>query len=149
MPLSPSWQEICVRLVLTMMAAAIIGFNRGARGHAAGFRTTILVGLAASVAMILTNILLPVTGKTPESFAVMDRRRLHRRRRHFQEGRSGHRRHHGGNVVGCDGDWTLSGRGAACSWCCCDGTDRRHALDFEMGRFEHSARTSCHDGRPG
>jgi putative Mg2+ transporter-C (MgtC) family protein len=76
MPLSPSWQEICVRLVLTMMAGAIIGFNRGARGHAAGFRTTILVGLAASVAMILTNILLPVTGKTPESFAVMDPMRL-------------------------------------------------------------------------
>jgi hypothetical protein len=47
-------------------------FNRGARGHAAGFRTTILVGFAASVAMIQTNILLPMTGKTPASFAVMD-----------------------------------------------------------------------------
>jgi putative Mg2+ transporter-C (MgtC) family protein len=76
MPLSPSWQEICVRLALTMMAGAIIGFNRGARGHAAGFRTTILVGLAASVAMIQTNILLPLAGKTPESFAVMDLMRL-------------------------------------------------------------------------
>ena len=52
MPLSPSWQDICIRLALTMMAGAIIGFNRGARGQAAGFRTTILVGLAASVAMI-------------------------------------------------------------------------------------------------
>jgi hypothetical protein len=49
MPLHPSWQDICVRLVLTMIAGAIIGFNRGARGHAAGFRTTILVGLAASI----------------------------------------------------------------------------------------------------
>ena len=47
MSLSPNWQEICVRLALTMMAGAVIGFNRGARGHAAGFRTTILVGLAA------------------------------------------------------------------------------------------------------
>ncbi len=76
MPLSLDWQEICVRLALTMMAGAIIGFNRGAHGHAAGLRTTMLVGLAASVAMIQTNILLPVAGKTPESFAVMDLMRL-------------------------------------------------------------------------
>ena len=76
MPLTPSWTDIAVRLALTMLAGAIIGFNRGARGHAAGFRTTILVGLAASVAMIQTNILLPMTGKTPESFAVMDLMRL-------------------------------------------------------------------------
>ena len=52
MPLSPTWTDIALRLALTMLAGAIIGFNRGARGHAAGFRTTILVGLAASVAMI-------------------------------------------------------------------------------------------------
>jgi len=76
MPLTPDWTDIAVRLALTMLAGAIIGFNRGARGHAAGFRTTILVGLAASVAMIQTNILLPMTGKTPESFAVMDLMRL-------------------------------------------------------------------------
>jgi putative Mg2+ transporter-C (MgtC) family protein len=76
MPLSPGWQEICVRLALTMIAGAIIGFNRGARGHAAGFRTTILVGLAASVAMIQTNMLLSLAGKTPESFAVKDLMRL-------------------------------------------------------------------------
>lgn len=76
MPLEPSWPDIAIRLALTMLAGAIIGFNRGARGHAAGFRTTILVGLAASVAMIQTNILLPVSGRTPESFAVMDLMRL-------------------------------------------------------------------------
>ncbi len=76
MPLHPTWQEIALRLVLTMIAGAIIGFNRGSRGHAAGFRTTILVGLAASVAMIQANILLPLAGKTPESFAVMDLMRL-------------------------------------------------------------------------
>lgn len=76
MPLSPSWSEIGVRLALTMLAGGVIGFNRGARGHAAGFRTTILVCLAASVAMIQTNILLPVSGKTPASFAVMDLMRL-------------------------------------------------------------------------
>lgn len=76
MPLSPSWTDIAIRLALTMLAGAIIGLNRGARGHAAGFRTTMLVGLAASVAMIQMNILLPLSGKTPESFAVMDLMRL-------------------------------------------------------------------------
>jgi putative Mg2+ transporter-C (MgtC) family protein len=54
----------------------IIGLNRGARGHAAGFRTTFLVALAASVAMIQANILLPLGGKTPDSFSVMDLMRL-------------------------------------------------------------------------
>lgn len=76
MPLALGWTDIAVRLGLTMLAAAIIGINRGERGRAAGFRTTILVGLAASAAMIQTNVLLPMTGKTPESFAVMDLMRL-------------------------------------------------------------------------
>lgn len=76
MPLEPSWPDIAIRLALTMLAGGVIGFNRGARGHAAGFRTTILVGLAASVAMIQANLLLPLSGKTPESFAVMDLMRL-------------------------------------------------------------------------
>jgi putative Mg2+ transporter-C (MgtC) family protein len=40
MPLEPSRSEIA----LTMLAGAVIGFNRGAQGQAAGFRTTILVG---------------------------------------------------------------------------------------------------------
>jgi putative Mg2+ transporter-C (MgtC) family protein len=76
LPLEPAWHDIAIRLALTMLAAGIIGFDREARGHAAGFRTTILLGLAASVAMIQTNLLLPITGKTPQSFAVMDLMRL-------------------------------------------------------------------------
>jgi putative Mg2+ transporter-C (MgtC) family protein len=76
MPLVPTWTDIAIRLALTMLAGAVIGFNRGARGHAAGFRTTILVALAASLAMIQANILLSLGGKTPESFSVMDLMRL-------------------------------------------------------------------------
>ena len=68
MALSPSSEDIFVRLARAMIAVAVIGFNRGTCGHAAGFRTTILVGLAASVTMIQTNILLPLAGKTPKSF---------------------------------------------------------------------------------
>jgi putative Mg2+ transporter-C (MgtC) family protein len=76
MPLHPTWNDIALRLILTMIAGGIIGFNRGVRGEAAGLRTTILVGLAASVAMIQANILLPVGGKTADSFGVMDLMRL-------------------------------------------------------------------------
>ena len=76
MLLELTWTNIALRLALTMLAGSIIGFDRGARGRAAGFRTTILVALAASVAMILANLLLSVSGKTPESFSTMDVMRL-------------------------------------------------------------------------
>lgn len=76
MALYPTWPDIVLRIVLTMLAGVVIGFNREERGRAAGFRTTILVGLAASVAMIQANLLLPVSGKTPSSFAVLDLMRL-------------------------------------------------------------------------
>ncbi|MEE3504208.1 MgtC/SapB family protein [Acidiphilium acidophilum] len=76
MPLTVSFSAIAVRLLLTMAAGAMVGFNRGASGHAAGLRTTILVALAAAVAMIQANILLPVAGKAPDSFGVMDLMRL-------------------------------------------------------------------------
>jgi len=76
MPLHPSVSDIAVRLILTVLAGGLIGLNREARGHAAGFRTTILVTLAASVAMIQANILLPVGGKETDSFGTMDLMRL-------------------------------------------------------------------------
>lgn len=76
MPLHPTWTDIAIRLALTVLASAIIGFDRGARGHAAGLRTTILVGLAASLSMIQANLLLSLDGKDSGSFAVMDLMRL-------------------------------------------------------------------------
>jgi putative Mg2+ transporter-C (MgtC) family protein len=72
MPLHPTWEDIAIRLVLTVIAGAAIGLNREARGHAAGFRTTILVGLAAALSMIQANLLLSVVGKASGSFATMD-----------------------------------------------------------------------------
>ena len=76
MPLHPSWPDIALRLVLTLVAGAVVGINREAGGHSAGFRTTVLVGLAAALSMIQANILLGVGGKTPKLFAVMDLMRL-------------------------------------------------------------------------
>jgi putative Mg2+ transporter-C (MgtC) family protein len=75
-PLYPTWADIGLRLLLTVLAGALVGLNRGVRGHAAGLRTTMLVALAASVAMIQANLLLPVSGKNPGSFGVMDLMRM-------------------------------------------------------------------------
>lgn len=71
-----TWPEIALRLALTVLAAGLIGFNRDERGRPAGLRTTLLVGLAACVAMIQTNILTISTGKSRDSFVVMDIMRL-------------------------------------------------------------------------
>jgi putative Mg2+ transporter-C (MgtC) family protein len=72
MYLLPVWQDIAARLLLTVLAGSLIGLDREARGHAAGLRTTILVGLAAAIAMTQATILLGVSGKSPHSFARMD-----------------------------------------------------------------------------
>lgn len=71
-----SWSEIALRLACTILAGAIVGINRDEKGRAAGMRTNILVCLAASVSMILTNAMLGLSGKTSSSFAVMDLMRL-------------------------------------------------------------------------
>ncbi len=76
MPLYPSVTDIALRLFLTVVAGGLIGINREAGGHSAGFRTTVLAALAASLAMILANSILDVGGKTPGSFATMDPMRL-------------------------------------------------------------------------
>jgi len=72
----PSLTDVALRLVLTLAAGALIGFNRRQRGHAAGLRTTMLVSLAAAVAMVLANTLLATSGKTEHSFATTDVMRL-------------------------------------------------------------------------
>jgi hypothetical protein len=53
------WGDIAIRLALTLLAGAVIGFNRGERHQQAGLRTTMLVCLAGSVTTILVNVLFP------------------------------------------------------------------------------------------
>lgn len=72
MPLNLSWSEIALRLVLAFAAGALIGFNRTEHGRPAGLRTTILVCLAACVAMLQVNLLLPLAGRHPDSFVMND-----------------------------------------------------------------------------
>jgi putative Mg2+ transporter-C (MgtC) family protein len=70
------WGDLLLRLGVAFCAGAVIGANRGERGKPAGLRTTILVCLAASLAMVLANLLLVTAGKGSNSFAVMDVMRL-------------------------------------------------------------------------
>jgi putative Mg2+ transporter-C (MgtC) family protein len=76
MPIELHWPGIALRLALTVAAGALLGAERSKTGHPAGLRTTLLVSLAASVAMIQMNLLLPTNGKPPDSYAVMDMMRL-------------------------------------------------------------------------
>jgi putative Mg2+ transporter-C (MgtC) family protein len=76
MPVHITWEAIALRLALTVIAGALLGLDRSKHGHPAGLRTTLLVTLAASVAMIQMNLLMPTNGKPSDSFAVMDLMRL-------------------------------------------------------------------------
>jgi putative Mg2+ transporter-C (MgtC) family protein len=76
MTLDPTLPDLLLRLVLALAAAALIGRERGANGHAAGLRTTMLVALAAALATALADALLTTRGKTPSDFSTMDVMRL-------------------------------------------------------------------------
>jgi len=75
-PLHLNWEQIALRIALASVASFIIGLNRDEHGHPAGIRTTMLVCLAATFAMLQVNLLLPLAGKLPSSFIVMDLMRL-------------------------------------------------------------------------
>ncbi len=64
-----------LRLVITLAAGAIIGFNRGEHARPAGLRTTILVCLAASASMIQVNLLLSMSNQK-QSLVTLDLMRL-------------------------------------------------------------------------
>jgi len=76
MPTEVHWPAIALRLALTVIAGAALGMDRSRNGHPAGLRTTLLVTLAASIAMIQMNLLIPTNGRPPNSYAVMDLMRL-------------------------------------------------------------------------
>ncbi len=76
MPLELTWSDLAIRLLCTLIAGAAIGYNRGESGKAAGLRTTILVCVAAAVAMLQMNYLLTLTGRSSDSFVMNDLMRL-------------------------------------------------------------------------
>ncbi len=76
MPVQITWGELALRLALTVLVSLMIGYNRSEHGKAAGMRTTVLVCLAAAVAMMQVNLLLPLAGRGPTSFVMNDLMRL-------------------------------------------------------------------------
>jgi len=76
MPMSPSWPDIALRLVLAALAGMAVGYNREARSQAAGLRTTTLVCVSACLSMVLANLLLQAAGPDPRPFIRMDVMRL-------------------------------------------------------------------------
>lgn len=72
MPIAVAWWDVGLRVLLTILASAAVGFDRKHRGHPAGMGTMILVGLAACLAMIEANMLLATVGRAKDSFAEMD-----------------------------------------------------------------------------
>jgi putative Mg2+ transporter-C (MgtC) family protein len=76
MPLTLQPHDIALRISLTFLAGLLIGFDRGEHGRPAGMRTTLLVSLAACLAMLQANALLNIAGKSPSSFVVLDLMRL-------------------------------------------------------------------------
>jgi hypothetical protein len=67
MPIELGWQEIVLRLMVTVIAGALIGVDRGQHGRPVGLRTTLLVCLASAVSMIQANLLLSAGGRTADS----------------------------------------------------------------------------------
>jgi putative Mg2+ transporter-C (MgtC) family protein len=76
MPLHVTWADLAVRIACALIAGAILGYNRGEHGKSAGMRTTILVCLAAAVAMLQMNYLLLLSGRPSDSFIMNDLMRL-------------------------------------------------------------------------
>lgn len=76
MHLTISVGQIALRIALAAIASFFIGLNRDEQGHPAGMRTTMLVCLAATFAMLQVNLLLPMAGKPPTSFIQNDLMRL-------------------------------------------------------------------------
>lgn len=76
MPVTLTWEQIALRILLASAASFLIGYNRDERGKRLGIRTTMLVCLAATLAMLQANLLMNTTGKPSDSFVMLDLMRL-------------------------------------------------------------------------
>jgi putative Mg2+ transporter-C (MgtC) family protein len=76
LPITLGWQDLALRLALTFVTAAVIGIDRGEHRRPVGLRTTLLLSLAACIAMLQANLLMNSVGKTSDSFITIDPMRL-------------------------------------------------------------------------
>ncbi len=72
MLISLTWQQIALRITLALIASFLIGYDRDEHGKTSGIRTTMLVCMAATLAMLQANLLMNTTGKAASSFVVLD-----------------------------------------------------------------------------
>jgi putative Mg2+ transporter-C (MgtC) family protein len=75
MPIELTWPQVLLRLALSLAASAVVGLNRSEHGRAAGLRTTVLVCLAATGAMVQANLLLAMAHEK-QSLVALDLMRL-------------------------------------------------------------------------
>lgn len=71
-----TWADILIRLALGFSAGFLLGLDRGEHAHPAGLRTTILVAVAATAAMIQANWLVVHTTDIHVSILRLDMMRL-------------------------------------------------------------------------
>jgi hypothetical protein len=62
MPLTLQWTDIGLRLLVALVAAAPISWDRGGHGGRVGIRTMLIACLASRPAMIASNLLLGTPG---------------------------------------------------------------------------------------
>lgn len=71
MPEPELWPDFALRLGLALLAGALLGIDRTTRGRPAGLRTTMMVCVAAAIAMLLADVI-----SHPDSTPAGDRTRL-------------------------------------------------------------------------
>lgn len=76
MPIDLKWPEIALRLLCALVAGGLIGLKPTERGRAAGIRAAMLVCLAACIAMLQVNLLLPLSRRAANSFVMNDLMRV-------------------------------------------------------------------------
>ncbi|MGI4856582.1 MAG: MgtC/SapB family protein [Janthinobacterium lividum] len=76
MSLTLTWHDVVVRLFCAIVTGTLIGLDRGEAGKVAGLRTTLLVCLAACLAMLQVNSLLAQAGRPAGSLVELDLMRL-------------------------------------------------------------------------
>lgn len=71
-----SWSDIAVRLGFGIVAGLLVGLDRGEHAHPIGLRTTVLISVAATIAMLQANWLVVHTTDTKVSIVRLDMMRL-------------------------------------------------------------------------
>jgi putative Mg2+ transporter-C (MgtC) family protein len=71
-----SWSDILLRLAFSIAAGFLVGLDRGEHAHPVGLRTTVLISVAATVAMLQANWLFVHMVDTRVSVVRLDMMRL-------------------------------------------------------------------------